>query len=358
MIIYDIAISFAGEDRDVAKKIVQCLKQKGLSVFYDFDFQYDLVGKDLYQHLYKIYKDSALFFVPIISKNYIKKPWAMHELKAAQEREFDSNCEYILPIKLDDTPIPSISITRGNLDLNQLSVAKISTIIKKKIDKAKNNIIYEQEQLYNNLMHSFDFLINRFCILSQLSKEAEFTHLPLIIEKYKETVEHLKHRLNKDFNEIIHQLLDNMKVEEDEHINGSDEKSLWVKQINLRRVYIRFKQAYLGFAACKYNDKFDFWYYIDYQEISSNNDEENLTKESLEEIIELIKHEVKNPMSATELYRESLKIALLDNFSIIENIDIDKLLSLFPEELINEFEKSPRINQEAFDSLKNKNYDK
>jgi hypothetical protein len=48
---YDIVISFAGEDRQVAEEIAVELKNNGIRVFYDNFEKADLWGKDLYEHL-------------------------------------------------------------------------------------------------------------------------------------------------------------------------------------------------------------------------------------------------------------------------------------------------------------------
>lgn len=48
---YDVALSFAGEDRAHAEKLAQLLKAKGIKVFYDEAEAADLWGKDLIAHL-------------------------------------------------------------------------------------------------------------------------------------------------------------------------------------------------------------------------------------------------------------------------------------------------------------------
>lgn len=352
MIIFDMAISFAGEDREKAKQLVSCLKKKGLSVFYDNDYQADLVGKDLYQHLHILYRDSALFFLPLISTNYIQKPWAMHELRAAQEREFRDEVEYILPIKLDDTNAPGIPVTKGYLDMRKLSPSKIATLIKQKVEIRKSSDLFEKESFYNSTMHSFEFLVNRFCLLSQTSKVAEFTHLPSLINLFRETVEELENRYNENFYEILIQLLDHMKMEEDEHINGFDENSLHLKQINFRIPFNAFKQAYENFSACKFSDDFDFWYFIEWQKEHNRYNNKEMLAKALEETMDLAHNDVLNPMTATTMYQECLRIYLLGYFVDEKLIDVNELLSQFPKDLLSDYDNSKRINQNAFDEIK------
>ena len=130
---YDVALSFAGEDRPQAEALALLLKKKGVRVFYDKYEEADLWGKDLYTHLVEVYTTKARFCVMILSQHYAKKLWTNHERKAAQARAFTESKEYILPIKIDDTPIPGILNTVGYVDLRHTTSAKIVELLLKKL---------------------------------------------------------------------------------------------------------------------------------------------------------------------------------------------------------------------------------
>lgn len=70
---FDFAFSFAGEDRDIVEAIKNILESKNYTVFYDNDFQHELIGKDLYSYLREIYRDKGKFIVCFISEHYAKK---------------------------------------------------------------------------------------------------------------------------------------------------------------------------------------------------------------------------------------------------------------------------------------------
>ena len=53
---YDVVISFAGEDREIAAAIASNLVIRGINVFYDEYEQANLWGKDLYVHLTKVFE--------------------------------------------------------------------------------------------------------------------------------------------------------------------------------------------------------------------------------------------------------------------------------------------------------------
>jgi hypothetical protein len=77
---YDVALSFAGEDRSVAEALAQALRDSGARVFYDRYEQATLWGKDLYQHLQTVYRDTARYCVVFVSAAYARKLWTRHEL--------------------------------------------------------------------------------------------------------------------------------------------------------------------------------------------------------------------------------------------------------------------------------------
>lgn len=133
---YDIAFSFAGEDRAYVEKVALLLKEKGIKVFYDEFEKVSLWGKDLYQYLSDIYSKRARLAVIFISESYSKKYWTNHELKAAQARAFQENSEYILPARFDQTQIPCVHPTVGYIDLNNYSPNEFSDLIIKKLVQA------------------------------------------------------------------------------------------------------------------------------------------------------------------------------------------------------------------------------
>lgn len=133
---YDIAISFAGENRAVAEGIANKLKSSGVKVFYDMYEQATLWGKDLYEHLNDVYKNKATFCLMIISSSYREKQWTSHERKAAQARAFSQNKEYILPLKIDDTEIPGLNETIGYVDFRNTDIDEVVELLKSKLKES------------------------------------------------------------------------------------------------------------------------------------------------------------------------------------------------------------------------------
>ena len=132
---YDIALSFAGEDRKHAQQLAETLQRNGVSVFYDEFYRAHLWGKDLYQHLQEIYKDKCRYCVVFVSAAYLLKSWTKHELKQAQARAFENDREYILPVRLDDFVLPGLNATIGYVDLRTISIEEIGLILLAKLGR-------------------------------------------------------------------------------------------------------------------------------------------------------------------------------------------------------------------------------
>ncbi len=66
---FEIALSFADENRPYVEKIAACLKSNGVEYFYDDDKKSEMWGKDLVEFFEDIYKNKAKFCVIFISKD-------------------------------------------------------------------------------------------------------------------------------------------------------------------------------------------------------------------------------------------------------------------------------------------------
>lgn len=130
---YDVALSFAGEDRHRAERIAQSLAARGVRVFYDKHEEASLWGKNLYEYLAEVYERRARFCIMIISEYYAEKRWTTHERRSAQARAFRENREYILPVRVDDTVIPGLHETVGYLDLRIVDETYIADVAIRKL---------------------------------------------------------------------------------------------------------------------------------------------------------------------------------------------------------------------------------
>lgn len=129
---YDVALSFAGEDRKFVEDCAEILRALNINVFYDNYEKEVLLGKNLYSHLADVYQNKARFAVVFVSESYKKKRWTNHELEYITARKFAQDEEYLLPVKLDETELNEIPLTTGYLQGN--SPLEVAITIAKKIN--------------------------------------------------------------------------------------------------------------------------------------------------------------------------------------------------------------------------------
>ena len=137
---YDVALSFAGEDREYVEAVATALAGLGVSVFYDGFEKAELWGKDLAEHLGHIYGADARYTVIFASRHYAAKAWPSHEKSFALARHLKGDQGRILLVRIDDTEIPGIPGTIGYLDVRVLSPVQLAELIRQKIDLAELDV--------------------------------------------------------------------------------------------------------------------------------------------------------------------------------------------------------------------------
>jgi len=153
---FDIAISFAGEDRESAQDLAKRLQDAGLLVFYDDDQQAELLGEYLLEYLINVYKERASYCVVLVSAAYVQKRWTRHEWRAAQERAFEQQeVAYILPVRLDNTVLPGLLNTLGHISIPPKTIAEAAQLIYKKV--ASRALINRAIRNADTQFHSGDY---------------------------------------------------------------------------------------------------------------------------------------------------------------------------------------------------------
>lgn len=131
--IYDVALSFAGEDRSYVEMVADCLKGHGVRVFYDRFEQTDLWGKNLQEHFAAVFGGRTRLVVMFVSSHYSAKMWAAFERRAALAEAMKRNAEYVLPARFDDTELPGLLHTIGYLDLRATAPNELCLRIREKL---------------------------------------------------------------------------------------------------------------------------------------------------------------------------------------------------------------------------------
>lgn len=130
--LYDLAISYAGEDRDRIEGIVEQLQRKKLRLFYDINRRNDLWGRNLRSELELIYGSQARFVLAFVSRYYLEKPWTLYELDVCRRRLVHDNAHLLLVV--DDTAtLPEDLSEVAYMDASRVSLREIVESIVSKL---------------------------------------------------------------------------------------------------------------------------------------------------------------------------------------------------------------------------------
>jgi hypothetical protein len=134
---YDVALSFASQDKAIADDLARLLDTKHVKVYLDEYKAGDVWGNDMVNHLANVYGKKAKYCVLLISQHYPLKKWTFAERTSARERTFRDANEYILPLRLDDTDVPGIHETTGYRDIRQHSLESLVELLDEKRTQGK-----------------------------------------------------------------------------------------------------------------------------------------------------------------------------------------------------------------------------
>ena len=96
---YQVALSFAGEQRSYVEKVARNLQARSIVVFYDDFEKISLWGENAAEAFDKAFAQQANYVVMFISQAYVAKAWPRHERRVALSRAVQEPGEYILPVR-------------------------------------------------------------------------------------------------------------------------------------------------------------------------------------------------------------------------------------------------------------------
>jgi hypothetical protein len=102
---YEIALSFAGENRELAKHLAEQLEILDARVFYDEYFEANFLGKAWSSEFKRIFSDASRLVVCLLDKCHLNKIWPTFEREYFTPRVVE---ESVIPIYLDDTTFVGI----------------------------------------------------------------------------------------------------------------------------------------------------------------------------------------------------------------------------------------------------------
>ena len=130
---YEVALSFAGEQRAYVAEVARHLAARSIAVFYDHFETTQLWGKEGAETFKEIYSAGTAYVVMFISRDYVSKSWPRHEYRSALGRMLNDESEFILPVRFDNASMPGLPDTMLYLNANEYSPAELSAEIARKL---------------------------------------------------------------------------------------------------------------------------------------------------------------------------------------------------------------------------------
>ena len=134
---YDVALSFAGEQRVFVREVAKKLIAKRLKIFFDEHDQHKALGHKPFDYFGEIYSEKAYLVVLFVSKEYIKKPIPKHEAKCAIENNENS----VIVFRFDDVHFDGLE-SKIYIDIGTRKEEDIADSIE--------NVLYDKGFVFEN----------------------------------------------------------------------------------------------------------------------------------------------------------------------------------------------------------------
>jgi len=135
---FDFAISFAGENRELAKNIADLLTLLDCTVFYDEYYEANYLGQTWSKQFSEIFGNQARYVVCLLDIHHSEKIWPNFEREIFTPRVHE---ESVIPIYLDNTVFVGISKDTIGIDYKLGNIADKEMITDK--------IVYKLEEKLN-----------------------------------------------------------------------------------------------------------------------------------------------------------------------------------------------------------------
>jgi thioredoxin-like negative regulator of GroEL len=130
---WDVALSFAGAQRDYVGQVAAALKSRKVRCFYDADEQVRLWGTHLAEELQRIYAQETAAVVVFISADYAAGEWTRMERRTAFSRAVTEAGVYVLPARFDDSDLPGLLPDVVDVDLRRHTPEQFADLVVAKL---------------------------------------------------------------------------------------------------------------------------------------------------------------------------------------------------------------------------------
>lgn len=147
---FDFALSFAGDERALARDLAHHLTRAGVRVFFDETFEHEMLGLDGADYLNRVFFEQSRYCIALISENYEGRAWAQLERRAAMAREHVSGLGFLLPVLVDATRPKWLLPTRIYFDLAERSIPDLVEVLLRKHASEDQRSFHEVQRLELN----------------------------------------------------------------------------------------------------------------------------------------------------------------------------------------------------------------
>jgi hypothetical protein len=127
---WDIALSFAGEQREYVRQVAARLGERGLRVFYDAHEEPNLYGRPLRRSLQDVYGVESRVVIVFVSAEYGRSEYCRHELDVINERKFSQGDTFLLLwARFDDTRVDGLFGTMAYKDLRGVDAGAYADLV-------------------------------------------------------------------------------------------------------------------------------------------------------------------------------------------------------------------------------------
>ncbi|MFC8428076.1 TIR domain-containing protein [Streptomyces sp. NPDC057253] len=187
--VYDLAVSFAGEQREYVEQVVTACQALGLTVLYDRDLSTQLWGRNLILWFREAYGGTqARYVAPFLSADYLAKPWPMDEFRAMLVPSLSNPDDFILPVLVGDVVVPPelLNPAVGILRMEEHTPQELARAFEQRIKGSAGPVPAGRQTLrtplttpagfskYAELDSSFRYLTQRFKTAAPTMSQAGF----------------------------------------------------------------------------------------------------------------------------------------------------------------------------------------
>jgi len=115
----DVFISYSRHDNEFVDRLAHDLEQAGVGVFYDRN----LLPGDSWADVLQKALDESDFVIAVLSANSAQSPWTAQEWMFALHQELSTRQTKLIPIRIDESPIPATLEQKYALDFRDYGKA-------------------------------------------------------------------------------------------------------------------------------------------------------------------------------------------------------------------------------------------